>query len=65
MNETYTKTLNANLKKTAMNEQDVSTFIDVDDMMFYHVIRTDLDLLQRKPQKSTIELILNFSKNTH
>ncbi len=64
MNETSTKTLNVNLKKYAMKETDVATFIDVDDMMFYHAIRPDLDLLQKKPQETTIQHILNFSKRS-
>ncbi|MFD0763575.1 hypothetical protein ACFQZI_01835 [Mucilaginibacter lutimaris] len=37
--------------------------LDVDDVMFYHSIRADLDLLKKKPKLQTIHHILDYSKS--
>lgn len=63
MDETSTTTLNVTINKATMMESDVMELLEPDEMIFYHAIRTDLDLLQRAPQQQTIENILNYSKS--
>jgi hypothetical protein len=63
MDETYTRTLNVTINKADVKESDVMELLEPDEMIFYHAIRADLDLLQRVPQQQTIDNILNFSKS--
>jgi hypothetical protein len=64
MDETSTTTLNVTINhEAAMKDSDVIALMDPDEMVFYHAIRTDLDLLRRNPNQQTIENILNFSKS--
>lgn len=63
MDETSTQTLNVTTNQAIVKESDVIELLDADELVFYHAIRTDLDLLQRAPQQQTIENILNFSKS--
>lgn len=63
MDETSTQTLNVTINKATVKESDVMELLDADEVIFYHAIRTDLDLLRRVPQQQTIENILNFSKS--
>ncbi|MES2278022.1 MAG: hypothetical protein V4592_18480 [Bacteroidota bacterium] len=63
MDETSTTTLNVTVNQAAVKESDVIALMDADDMVFYHAIRADLDLLKRVPQQQTIDNILNFSKS--
>ena len=62
MDETSTTTLNVTINKAIVKESDVIELLGSDEMIFYHAIRTELDLLQRIPQQQTIDNILNFSK---
>jgi len=63
MDETFTTTLNVTNNQAAMKESDEIALMDPDEMVFYHTIRTDLDLLQRVPQQQTIDNILKYSKS--
>jgi hypothetical protein len=62
MDETFTKTLNALANQGEMN-RDVQENLDADDVIFYNSIRTDLDLLVKKPKVQTIHQILDYSKS--
>ncbi|MBS1525699.1 MAG: hypothetical protein JST19_08625 [Bacteroidetes bacterium] len=64
MGDTSTTTLNTKSDAKAMNESDVIENMDADDLIFYHSLRTDLDLLQKSPSQQTINKILNYSKGT-
>ena len=61
MDETSTQTLNVTVNPSTVKETDVIELLDADEIIFYHAIRADLDLLQRIPQQQTIQNILNFS----
>lgn len=64
MDETSTTTLNVPVnEQAAMKEEDVIALLGPDEMIFYHAIRTDLDLLAKAPQQQTINNILNYSKS--
>ena len=63
MGETFTTTLNNTSNQKAMNESDAIENLEADDLMFYHSLRTDLDLLKRNPSPETIHNILNYSKS--
>lgn len=63
MDEPSTKILNAIVNQATVKETDVIALLGADEMIFYHSIRPDLDLLQKKPKKQTIDIILNFSKS--
>jgi hypothetical protein len=61
MGETFTlKTL---IYQNKVKKSDVAENLEGDDMMFYHSLRTDLDLLQKKPKLQTIHNILDYSKS--
>lgn len=62
MDETFTKTLNVTTNKTAVQEIEAIELLSTDEMMFYQIIRSDLDSLQRVPQQQTVDKILSFSK---
>jgi hypothetical protein len=63
MDETSTTTLNVTNNQSAVKESEEIALMDPDEMVFYHAIRADLDLLQRVPQQQTIDNILKYSKN--
>ena len=63
MDETSTNSLNAVVNDKQMEEQDVFETMDADDLIFYHSIRAELDLLKRKPKLQTIHYILDHSKS--
>ena len=63
MGETFTTTLNNTSNQKAMNESDAIENLEADYLMFYHSLRTDLDLLKRNPSPETIHNILNYSKS--
>lgn len=63
MGETFTTTLNDTTNQKAMNESEAIENLEADDLMFYHSLRTDLDLLNRNPSSETIHNILNYSKS--
>ncbi|MBS1501769.1 MAG: hypothetical protein JST32_06890 [Bacteroidetes bacterium] len=63
MDEISTTTLNTKSDGKTMNESDVIENLDADDLIFYHSLRTDLDLLQKNPSQQTIHKILDYSKS--
>jgi hypothetical protein len=62
MDEISTTTLNETSNQKAMNESEALEIIDADDLIFYHSLRADLDLLKKNPSPQTIQNILNYSK---
>jgi len=63
MGETFTTTLNDTSNQQAMNESDAIENLEADDLMFYHSLRADLDLLKKNPRSETVHNILNYSKS--
>jgi hypothetical protein len=63
MGETFTNSLNAVINKAKMKESEVHENLDADELIFYHSLRADLDLLKRKPKLQTIHYILDHSKS--
>ena len=63
MGITFTTTFNAVTNKNQVKESDVHENLEADDMIFYHSIRADLDLLKKKPKLQTIHYILDYSKS--
>lgn len=63
MDETSTKFLNTVINNEKVDEQDVFETLDADDLIFYHSIRAELDLLKREPRLQTIHHILDHSKS--
>jgi hypothetical protein len=63
MGETFTTTLNDTSNEKAMNESDAIENLEADDLMFYHSLRSDLDLLKKNPSSETVHNILNYSKS--
>jgi|AraplaCL_Cvi_mCL_1032061.scaffolds.fasta_scaffold39329_1 hypothetical protein len=64
MGETST-TLNAvaNHNNDEVKKENVKESLDADEMIFYHSLRTELELLQKKPKLQTIHYILDYSKS--
>jgi hypothetical protein len=46
-----------------VEQSDVQGNLDADEMVFYHSLRADLDLLKRKPKLQTIHYLLDYSKS--
>jgi hypothetical protein len=63
MGETFTNSLNTIIKNAQMKDREVQENLDADDLIFYHSIRADLDLLKKKPKLQTIHYILDYSKS--
>jgi hypothetical protein len=63
MGETFTTNLNAITNKAQVKESDVQENLEADEVIFYHAIRADLDLLTKKPKLQTIHHILDYSKS--
>ncbi|WP_179412135.1 hypothetical protein HDF19_02520 [Mucilaginibacter sp. E4BP6] len=63
MGETFTNSLNTVIKNAQMKDRDVQENLDADDLIFYHSIRADLDLLKKKPKLQTIHYLLDYSKS--
>jgi len=63
MDETSTNSLNAVINNEQVEDQDVFETLDADDLIFYHSIRAELDLLKREPKLQTIHHILDHSKS--
>jgi hypothetical protein len=61
MDETFT--LNGLHNQTEMKKSDVTENLEADDLIFYHSLRADLDLLKKKPKLQTIHYILDHSKS--
>jgi hypothetical protein len=62
MDETFTTTLNLLTNKARVNEE-LQENLEGDELMFYHSLRADLDLLQKNPKVQTIHHILDYSKS--
>lgn len=62
MEETFTTTLNSLTNKVKVNEE-LQENLEGDELMFYHSLRADLDLLKRNPKLQTIHHILDHSKS--
>jgi hypothetical protein len=63
MGETFTNSLNTVIKNAQMKDREVQENLDADDLIFYHSIRVDLDLLKKKPKLQTIHYLLDYSKS--
>ena len=63
MGETFTTTFNTFTNKAQVKQSEVQENLEADDMIFYHAIRADLDLLKKKPKLQTIHHILDYSKS--
>ena len=63
MGETFTTTFNAITNKAQVKESEVHENLEADDVIFYHSLRADLDLLKKKPKLQTIHYILDYSKS--
>ncbi|WP_461450465.1 hypothetical protein [Mucilaginibacter sp.] len=63
MGETFTKTFSPVINNAQVKDKDVHEITDADDLIFYHSIRADLDLLRKKPKLQTIHHILDYSKS--
>jgi hypothetical protein len=62
MDETFTTTLNLLTNKAKVNEE-LQENLEGDELMFYHSLRADLDLLKKNPKVQTIHHILDYSKS--
>ena len=62
MDETFTTTLNLLTNKARVNEE-LQENLEGDELMFYHSLRADFDLLQKNPKVNTIHQILDYSKS--
>lgn len=64
MDETSTTTtLNETTNPAAMKESEATENLGADELIFYHSLRTDLDLLKRNPSPQSVHHILNYSKS--
>jgi len=62
MDETSTTTLSVLTNKVKVNEE-LQENLEGDELMFYHSLRADLDLLKKNPKVQTVHNILNYSKS--
>ena len=62
MDETFTTTLNLLTDKAMVNEE-LQANLEGDELMFYHSLRADLDLLKKNPKVQTIHHILDHSRS--
>ena len=62
MDETFTTILNVLTNKAKVNEE-LQVNLEGDELMFYHALRADLDLLKKNPKLQTIHHILDYSKS--
>lgn len=59
-----TSTINDTSNKAAMKETDAtSENLEADELIFYHSLRNELNLLKRNPSSKTIHQILNYSRS--
>jgi len=61
MGETFT--LNVLTNQQEVMKENVKENLEGDDLVFYHSLRPDLELLQQKPKLQTIHNILDYSKS--
>ena len=62
MDETSTTTLNLRTNKDKM-DGEVQENLGGDELIFYHSIRSELDLLKKNPRVQTVHQILDYSKS--
>jgi hypothetical protein len=62
MDETFTTTVNVLTNQANVNEE-LQENLEGDELMFYHSLRADLDLLEKTPKLQTIHHILDHSKS--
>ena len=62
MDETFTTTLNVLTNKAKVNEE-LQENLEGDELMFYHSLRADLDLLKKTPKIQIIHQLLDYSKS--
>ncbi|HWZ16919.1 MAG TPA: hypothetical protein VNW95_16900 [Mucilaginibacter sp.] len=62
MDETFTTTLNV-LTNQANENEELQENLEGDELMFYHSLRADLDLLEKTPKLQTLHHILDHSKS--
>jgi len=62
MDETSTTTLNLRTNKDKM-DGEVQENLGGDELIFYHSLRADLDLLKKSPRLQTVHQILDYSKS--
>ncbi len=61
MGETFTLNVLSNQK--GVKKENLKGNLDADELMFYHSIRQNLELLEKKPKLQTIHNILDYSKS--
>jgi hypothetical protein len=61
MGETFT--LNTLTNQNEVNKSDVTENLEGDELIFYHSLRAEFDLLKKKPKLQTIHNILDYSKS--
>ena len=61
MGETFT--LNELTNQNGVMKTDVTENLEGDELMFYHSLRADLNLLKKTPKLQTIHHILDYSKS--
>jgi len=61
MGETFT--LNELTNQNEVMKENVKVNLEGDELMFYHSLRPNLELLQKKPKLQTIHYILDYSKS--
>ena len=62
MDETFTSTLNLLTNKAKVNEE-LQENLEGDELMFYHSLRADLDMLKKNPRVQVVHQILDYSKS--
>jgi hypothetical protein len=63
MDETSTKFLNAISNNAMVEGLDVTEYVDADELLFHHALRTELDSLEKKPAPKIIDNLLKYSEN--
>jgi hypothetical protein len=61
MGETFT--LNALTNQHEVKKENLKENLEGDELMFYHSLRPNLELLAKKPKLQTIHNILDYSKS--
>lgn len=64
MDETSTTIINETSNQAAMKQADATTEnLEADELIFYHSLRNELNLLKKNPSLKTVHQILNYSKS--
>ena len=63
MTDIMTTTLQSVEKTSVFSEADFATHVGIDTFLFYHAIDSDLSKIEKIPNATTINNILNYSKN--